>query len=139
VRSISGIVFVVQAAAGMVLEVDDCHSQIVDRDRVEIKLDREWANRNTLDPSDPEDMAKIQKALVDFENGIPNPLCRNPADHQLVDWSFEETFKQLDCTKDKLAITQYLASGIEEIGDSHADEIAIEWMGLQFSSVWVKR
>jgi hypothetical protein len=114
---------------GLELIVDGIQGSI-DRNSVDIKLDTKWASRTPLDPSKPENLAKIQQALVDRENNIDNPLNIKLEDYELVDWSFAETFRKFNCTKDKLPITECIAYGIEEIEDSDIDEIAIEWMAL---------
>jgi hypothetical protein len=114
---------------GLKLVADGIQSSI-DRDLVEIKLDAKWSDRVPLDPSLPENMVKIHQALLDMEKGIENPLNSTEDDFELVNWSYEEAFEKLECTKGNLAITECLAYGISPGVGNGVDWIAFEWMGI---------
>jgi hypothetical protein len=102
----------------------------IDRERVNVTLDTKWNDRIPLDPSKLESMVKIQQAMVDFENGIDNPYNMKDEDYELVDWSFEKIFRKLECTKARLAIKQYLASGTSLSATIDIDRVASEFSVL---------
>jgi hypothetical protein len=87
------------------------------RKNVIVRIDRQWHTRTPLDPNNPDAIAKIKQSMIDYEQGIDNPLNVKEEDLEIIDLSFGELLDMLNdaCSginKKERKITECIAYGV---------------------------